>query len=857
MSAIDDHWRDLKAKGKDLGSPLSDQEEDAGSGGRVRRYQRGNIYWHPNTGAHEVDGGILAKYLQLGGPGVNPASGKRDLGFPTTDAVLTKDGRFPMNEFEWGGIYWVSGTGGASLHGDLFKGWKAMSGDLPLTGQVGYPITDHIASGGGEVAYFERGCIWNGVVTGKSNLVAYTAGPLLGRPHLFNPSNPAELRLPGLIRFGERDAAMIKSVGSSRIADLWKDRLVLQPVSAPGEGLPDLRLTLQGESVVNRIPTVAAVNLDFSIPSSVRERTLYNIAFRLPSGGTYVLAPHALYARTSWSTFGFIHATDLHISRRNEAFRGDLQKLGLADGVREYSNFQDNFRALISHANRLHAEGAVDFVVATGDLVDYVFEANDNTVAGGNFAFVEQLIRGQTRSPSGRKDEELRVPIFTVLGNHDYRPNAYRLLFEVDVKLAGGTVYKRHVAKFASHNLTADEAQQLEGGSEPHVEVADVLEMVHADIEGVNSRKYYQQRVNSAGSYVVEVGPHRLVMLDTKWDLGIPQLVPDPQALDVLDALLAGAYTDDVARGLAGSPNSSGFTRAELNLLRDALANAEPDALVIVGVHAPPLEPEEQEYPHVFRETEHPTADPNESRGYLRRHDAADDADWPLTGTPFFKRGGVENLLNYGIAKTLANEFLELCSGLGVPRPADVVLCGHIHDRVEFRVRPDAQSRGLLFYNDFYTENPSAFYPSKIVVGERGRRPTDVNIRVDEAATLNGKVAEIRDDRPDAFWRQWFELRVPPYAKPLNKSQNASQWWKDHRPLIVQTAALGPIDRNQRRDPEKDRNTHPAPTFQGCRLIGVTNNAIASIRYVTMAELRARPSKPVAEQPRAVTLRPT
>ena len=56
----------------------------------------------------------------------------------------------------------------------------------------------------------------------------------------------------------------------------------------------------------------------------------------------------------------------------------------------------------------------------------------------------------------------------------------------------------------------------------------------------------------------------------------------------------------------------------------------------------------------------------------------------------------------------------------------------------------------------------------------------------------------------DAMWpaRTLSEVRgtmaVPPYPDTLENSSNPKQWWADHRPIIAQTAALGPIDPRQR-----------------------------------------------------------
>ena len=66
--------------------------------------------------------------------------------------------------------------------------------------------------------------------------------------------------------------------------------------------------------------------------------------------------------------------------------------------------------------------------------------------------------------------------------------------------------------------------------------------------------------------------------------------------------------------------------------------------LVVVGVHAPPINPSGDEWPHYFRETEHSTADAYETDGYLMRRDRKaflpkDASGNPLTHRRFTRTG--------------------------------------------------------------------------------------------------------------------------------------------------------------------------------------------------------------------------
>ncbi|MCA9683076.1 MAG: hypothetical protein KC457_12830, partial [Myxococcales bacterium] len=145
MTAIDDKYRQLDKANVKLGAPRG-PESDAGSGGRMRAYQNGNIYWHPNTGAHEVHGAVLSVYDRMGGPGANPKTGRRELGYPTTDEHRTSDNKYPISVFEWGSISWVSGRGAGVVHGKLYERWQSHGGS---EGALGHPICEQTTIPGG------------------------------------------------------------------------------------------------------------------------------------------------------------------------------------------------------------------------------------------------------------------------------------------------------------------------------------------------------------------------------------------------------------------------------------------------------------------------------------------------------------------------------------------------------------------------------------------------------------------------------------------------------------------------------------------------------------------------------------
>ena len=53
-----------------------------------------------------------------------------------------------------------------------------------------------------------------------------------------------------------------------------------------------------------------------------------------------------------------------------------------------------------------------------------------------------------------------------------------------------------------------------------------------------------------------------------------------------------------------------------------------------------------------------------------------------------------------------------------------------------------------------------------------------------------------------------YAVQSAPYADPLDRAADKRDWWSRHRPLLLQTGALGPMENNQ-------------VSFSGFRLISV------------------------------------
>jgi hypothetical protein len=232
-------------------------------------------------------------------------------------------------------------------------------------------------------------------------------------------------------------------------------------------------------------------------------------------------------------------------------------------------------------------------------------------------------------SQPGISNEELRVPIFTVPGNHDYRKHPYLLHFKVHLsEPVIDQIPITTLSNYESHNLTQHEAIALDNGGrppqpfgipvelKPSLRADEAAEMVEVD----KANLAYFDYVNDSSNYLISLGKHRIAMLNTKYDVGIVDT--EGEGL----AHFFGYSDEDEDQFTTGSPNSVGITQDDakgllsdpLEVLKKALTEAaETKGTVIVGLHAPPFNISGNENAYYFLEKQHDTAEWQEVLGFL------------------------------------------------------------------------------------------------------------------------------------------------------------------------------------------------------------------------------------------------
>lgn len=740
---------------------------------------------------------------------------------------------------------------------------------------LGAPLGNAYAIAGGQARLFERGLTLSGAV----NLEAEFAFPMIGKPDIVTGSTSWRSAAPAL-RFDPQGKAVEPMMAA--IVEAIDSRLALSAVGQPTTMVPVV--------LYEPKPLFEATSPPYGVDAgtnsgALQDRQLYDVAIRVDDDRWHVIAPHGVYSRQSWTDFGIAHITDMHVARRIDSFRGILKNARRDEAAKRMYNWNDRFRGFVRYANYLYSTGVLDVIVATGDNYDFQFETNDDPQGGGNAAFLRDLILGKAPGPDFPDVEELRVPIFMVPGNHDYRRNPYSLIFDLHISdelrtaaiaaaglvagsvgLLGGTatagtlatitaglasyLTRKDVTRVPNYNgyrLSSDDAtviaNQLDGvgGTEvQNIEPDKAGRMVEID----ESNRPYRLCLAEPGSYVVELGPHRIAMIDSAHDVG----VVTEQIAGALVKLGMGNEDQDAFVG--GSPNCRGVLTEVHSVVKHALDKTE--GLFIVGLHAPLFNPPYDGYSYFLRETQRAVQD-KQVYGFLVREltVAVTDPDklpeaietWHPTWfvardsqvrdhrqPDYIKRVSGQDMFDAGVSRGAAEQLMQVLAGFGSTRAADLVLAGHTHAHNEYSVRKDSFSGELSYYFDFYTENPTSYYRTKftsgwdVTPGVSGGAPhaTPVTSETYVEVSLYAK--------PDVNpWPMPFEaltknmVQVPPYPNPLNSAADPRAWWAEHRPLVVQTGALGPLKQ--------------AEFFSGFRVITVKNNVIDKMHFVSSARL--------------------
>jgi uncharacterized protein with LGFP repeats len=154
--AIRAHWAALGGEQGVLGYPVTDETGTGDHTGRYNNFTGGAMYWSPPSGAHEVHGDILAHWADLGAQ-------QSAVGYPVTDETTAPDGAGRYNYFTGGAVYWSPETGAHEVQGAILAGWAGLGWEQ---GPLGYPVSDEYGVAGGRRSDFQGGFLYWDELTG-------------------------------------------------------------------------------------------------------------------------------------------------------------------------------------------------------------------------------------------------------------------------------------------------------------------------------------------------------------------------------------------------------------------------------------------------------------------------------------------------------------------------------------------------------------------------------------------------------------------------------------------------------------------------------------------------------------------
>jgi hypothetical protein len=514
------------------------------------------------------------------------------------------------------------------------------------------------------------------------------------------------------------------------------------------------------------------VRLPAPMPSSLNPDRLYNLIHDYPDRGWYNINFHSVYLHDrDWQRFRLLHITDSHVAWRNDTISSVLEPRFM--GVRDrLVNFNQNLREFICYANARHRSEHLDLIVLTGDIVDFVNEnfseryGRDREKDLGpethyprpidNFELFRDLVIAWASHPGIVTGEELEVPLLTVTGNHDYRLNEYPLIHTLHIEVGGidiSALHKDPIGEYETFALNEQEACAYEGGL-PHIDNSVAASFVEYSETPPTT---YRSLINPDGDWALELGPHRMVGLDTGHDYG------------VVDSIVEYLFRKGSQKMFVeGSPNSAGFSAEQIGFLQEQVRMTE--GLLLVACHAPLVNMRYTPH-HFLRESEHKnplsaderdelvafllsnrpeateiekywplvgggsnfllTGDPFSSGvlvgllsfmkwfGKATQKSPAErlrDEGWPLGGSKPMRVGDRNACLEWGVAANRFKAFVDAVeSRVSAGKTATLVLAGHKHQSIEYVITSrEGENGGVHFYHDYYLDNTI-----------HGRRPQD------------------------------------------------------------------------------------------------------------------------------------
>lgn len=411
-------------------------------------------------------------------------------------------------------------------------------------------------------------------------------------------------------------------------------------------------------------------------------------------------------SKNKWKNFKFVHATDLHLAKRNDEIYGIVKKwtaifkneklaeiaqqsvktvsffdrifkkrdsskvMTFKPLVRRLINPNNNFRKFIKQMNKKVLRNELDFIVLTGDIVDFtVFSEIPKDIRktlnfeyeSSNWKIFKEIILNLTqRKKRGIfKGEEVICPIFTIPGNHDFRP------FHYDLRWGG--LYRKL-------GLNANEALALNDKL--------LANPISSITKSFMALKGYLSEVNPSLDYSIRFGRHLLIFLNSGSD----------------------SYKN-IRDFLMGHPSVTGLSNRQIKYLENIINFKKNDGdQIYLLLHAPPI-------------------NPRKTFGFFKKLSKKDSFQELLDKVDEFKETILRSLgkksyaaridgkfdVKFGTVSSNWERLIEFCKSHCI-----LTLSGHTHELKEFRLDDPEGEKSKVFTAPPFSlkkiENPAAVF---------------------------------------------------------------------------------------------------------------------------------------------------
>jgi len=428
------------------------------------------------------------------------------------------------------------------------------------------------------------------------------------------------------------------------------------------------------------------------------------VMFDIHSANHQINYHSLVVSKQKWEDFTFIHATDLHLAERNDKIYGIVKKwtessikenvedffetikkkLKIKKRVKNEENIlselkiplrkriinpNNQFRRFIKLMNKKVLKNELDFIVITGDIVDYtvlsnlskkIRKLNEFKYEDSNWLTFKNTVLNippKEKFKGVIRGEELNCPIFTTLGNHDYRPFHYDLTW--------ADMYKK-IGLNASEAIALNEL----------FSASPITALTKTSL----ALKGYLAEINSSLDFSIMLGNNLFIILNT------------------------GADSFKNVRDLiTGHPSVTGISFKQINYLENLINNViKNDTNTFLFLHGPPLNTGGKKYSiNIFEK--------KGSRFITQKMNEFKESLITKLGKPISaaRIDGVFNM-KYGTISSNWEKIIEFCKNYCI-----LTLAGHTHDSLEFRLENPEKKTSVYDAPPFRLnkiENPAAIY---------------------------------------------------------------------------------------------------------------------------------------------------